>query len=139
MFSLCVCVFLTFYLSFPPFIHGPCYRRSITDISSHPTLSRRPEPSSSFLKLENFRGEKKHHVSAALGKKPPSFLASFPGAFSAGIRALFCHDYLHQIVFLLWSSRVGIYSLCCILFASKGTERRCHKITNNRIISFLQF
>lgn len=32
----------------------------------------------------------------------------------------FCRDYLRQIVFLLWSSRVGIYSLCCILFASKG-------------------
>lgn len=83
---VCARVSLSLFLSFPPFSHGPCYRRSITDISSHPTLSRRPEPSSSFLKLENFRGEKKLHVSAALGKKPPS---SFPGSFSAGIRALF--------------------------------------------------
>lgn len=42
-----------------------------------------------FPKLENFRGEKKHRVSVAFGKKLPSFRASFPGAFSAGIRALF--------------------------------------------------
>lgn len=75
-------------LSFPLSMSGFPYQCSITDISSRPTLPH-PEPSSSFLKLENFRGEKKHRVSAAFGKKLSCCQAPFPGSFPAGIRALF--------------------------------------------------
>lgn len=85
--SLYIAFLFRFSLSFPLSMSGFPYRRSITDIFStlpHPEASSRVS-----VKLENFRGEKKHRVSAAFGKKLPSFRASFPGSFPAGIRVLF--------------------------------------------------
>lgn len=75
-----------------------------------------------FLKLENFRGEKKHRVSAAFGKKLPNVLSRIVPCRNP--RA-FCRDYLRQIVFLLCYSRVGIYSaLCFICVQSAGRVSR---------------
>lgn len=93
--SLSFC--LSFYTAFPPVLlsvffsfHGLAFPTD-APLRTFPLVLRfhTLEPSSGFLKLENFRGEKKHGVSAAFGKKRPSFPASFPGSFPAGIRALF--------------------------------------------------
>lgn len=119
--SLCMCECISFSLSifssFHPWSLLPALHYGHF-LSSHAFT-----PPWTFLKLPETRKlsrwEKASRISGPRQEAPdvPSVLSRI--VLCRNPRA-FCRDYLRQIVFLLWSSRVGIYSLCCILFASKG-------------------
>jgi len=47
--------------------------------------------------------------------------APFPDSLQESARA-FCHDYLRQIVFLLWSSRVDVYSILCFICVKNRSD-----------------
>lgn len=135
-FLLYVC--LSFSRSIYPFLLSSMVLATPALHYGHFLSSHAFTPPWTFLKLPETRKlsrwEKAPRISRPRQEAPvvPSVLSRI--VLCRNPRA-FCRDYLRQIVFLLWSSRVGIYPLCCVLFASKGLKG-CHKIANTNYFTF---